>query len=649
MDERNKVWPDWKTVRIIGKGSFGTVYEIERDVFGHLEKAALKVISIPQSSSDIEDLYNDGYDEASITQRFESYLKDIVREYSLMAEMKGCNNIVYCDDLRYIQHDDGMGWDIYIKMELLESLPKVLERDFSEKQIIKLGLDMCNALVVCKGKNIVHRDIKPQNIFVAEDGTYKLGDFGIAKTAERTTSGTKTGTYKYMAPEVYNNQPYGSAADIYSLGLVLYWLLNERRTPFLPLPPQVPSASAEDEARKKRFDGEPILAPAHGSKELKTIVLKACAFEPSARYASAADMRRDLERLYYGRPLNIEEATESKWETTPPGESIGAETDSDDTGTVGAFGGKDQNGTVIALGSGGEENTGKHRIKKIMLLLLGAVIIILVLKLGLHLWYHQWTDATCTEPQRCTICGKVDTKALGHDWIPATCTEQQYCNTCGATGESTLGHQWVNATTTTPKTCSVCGKTEGAPLNPYADLTVGDVFTIGNYEQDSNSGNGTEKIEWMVLDKKVDKILAISRYALDCQRYHRQNESVSWSNCSVRIWLNSTFYNAAFNPTEKEYLLNKIGDIVFLLSLEELNDYYSSNSSRICRATSYAIAQNAYVNPQTGGSWWLLRTPGDDGSKYVMSVNSDGMIDYDGGKVASDRGTIRPAIWISTE
>lgn len=290
----NVSWPGWDVVGIIGAGSYGKVYEIQRDVFGHTEKAALKVISIPQDSGEIDELYNDGYDSESITQRFNSYLEEIVREYSLMSEMKGHTNVVYCDDLRYVQHDDGIGWDIYIKMELMTPLPKALSNGFSEDTVVKLALDLCNALILCKSRNIVHRDIKPQNIFVSADGDFKLGDFGIAKTAERTTSGTKTGTYKYMAPEVYNNQPYGHSADIYSLGMVLYWLLNERRTPFLPLPPRVPTATDEEHARESRFAGFPIPEPLHGSNGLKRIVLKACAFWPEDRYKTATEMREDI-------------------------------------------------------------------------------------------------------------------------------------------------------------------------------------------------------------------------------------------------------------------------------------------------------------------------------------------------------------------
>ena len=292
-----EIWPDWEVVRLIGQGSSGAVYEIERDVFGHKDKAALKVISIPQKNSDVDDLVSDGYDDASITKHFKSYLQDIVKEYSMMAEMKGCANIVYCDDVKYVQHSDGVGWDIFIKMELLTTLPKAIGKTVSDEQTVAIAKDICNALSFCEKHSVLHRDVKPQNIFVSSDGTYKLGDFGIAKTSERTSGGTKTGTYKYMAPEVFNNQPYGERADIYSLGMVLYWLLNERRMPFLPLSPEPPTASEEERARARRFSGEPIPAPAHGSAELKRIVLRACAFDPGERYMNADEMLRDLERI----------------------------------------------------------------------------------------------------------------------------------------------------------------------------------------------------------------------------------------------------------------------------------------------------------------------------------------------------------------
>ena len=327
MNEKATVpgWPGWETVRLIGRGSFGSVYEIERDIFGVKEKAALKIISIPQNDSEITELYSDGYDSESITERFQEHLKDIVREYSLVAALKGHPNIVRCDDIRYVQHDDGIGWDIYIRMELLTPLMDVLPSVTDVGQAVRIGEDLCKALAECQKNNLIHRDIKPQNIFLSPNGDYKLGDFGIAKSVDRTTSGTKTGTYKYMAPEVYNNQPYGSAADIYSLGLTMYWLLNERRTPFLPLPPIKPRISEEDAARARRFRGEPLPAPAHGSEELKRIVLKACAYDPKDRYHTADEMLHDL------NALGSAEKPQDAPSVTPPTEEV------EEDKTVGAW------------------------------------------------------------------------------------------------------------------------------------------------------------------------------------------------------------------------------------------------------------------------------------------------------------------------
>lgn len=294
-------WEDWHVINEIGRGGFGVVYEVERSQYGIQERAAMKVITIPQSLGEIDDLLIEGYDSNSITQRFDTFAEDIVREYGMMAQMKGNANIVYCDDYRIIQQDNGFGRDIYIRMELLTPLLKAMDRVSSETQIIRFGIEMCNALVACQKRKVIHRDIKPQNIFVSDDGVFKLGDFGIARKAEKTTRATVgKGTYQFMAPEVKNERPYGPTVDIYSLGLVMYWLLNERRSPFLPLPPAVPTYNEQQEAFWHRFSGEQLPAPKDGSRELKRIVLKACAFDPEDRYQSAAEMQADLRLLSGG-------------------------------------------------------------------------------------------------------------------------------------------------------------------------------------------------------------------------------------------------------------------------------------------------------------------------------------------------------------
>ena len=296
-DQSMPTWPGWETECLIGKGSFGAVYKIRRDIAGTLEYAAMKRITIPQSESELEEMRL-SYDEESITNLYKNHLQNITSEYNLMRELKNSANIVHCDDIRCVQHDDGIGWDIYIRMELLTPLTKYLQQKSAEEIVLPLARDMCAALVCCEKRDIVHRDIKPQNMFVSEDGSYKLGDFGIAKTMEKTTGGTKIGTYKYMAPEVFRYLPYNQTADIYSLGLVLYWMLNERRMPFLPLPPAKLGASMDSEAQSRRFSGEPLPPPAHGSEELKAIVLKTCTYDPKDRSVQISRLeRRGLQRL----------------------------------------------------------------------------------------------------------------------------------------------------------------------------------------------------------------------------------------------------------------------------------------------------------------------------------------------------------------
>lgn len=161
---------------------------------------------------------------------------------------------------------------------------------------------------LCQKYKIIHRDIKPENIFISDAGNFKLGDFGIARTVEKTTSGlSKKGTYTYMAPEVYKGEPYGPTVDLYSLGLVLYRLLNGNRTPFLPAAPAPITYADRENALAKRFSGASLPPPANAQGWLSKIVLKACAYAPGKRYSQPEQMRQDLEAVLAGKePLFLE-------------------------------------------------------------------------------------------------------------------------------------------------------------------------------------------------------------------------------------------------------------------------------------------------------------------------------------------------------
>ena len=291
----------WNITRLLGEGSYGKVFEIERSEFGQTYRAALKVITVPQSSAEVRSVISEGMSVSQAEAYFHGIVEELMHEFSIMFKLKGTANVVSCEDLRVLEHPDGIGWDILIRMELLHPLlPYVYEHPMARRDIIRLGIDICKALELCQRYNIIHRDIKPENIFISDNGDYKLGDFGIARTIERTSSGlSKKGTYSYMAPEVYAGKEYGFSVDTYSLGLVLYRMLNKNRGPFLPQPPEAITFSSREQALARRMSGEALPRPFYGEGRLGEIVLKACAFDPKDRYSSPQQLRQELEAILY--------------------------------------------------------------------------------------------------------------------------------------------------------------------------------------------------------------------------------------------------------------------------------------------------------------------------------------------------------------
>ena len=291
-EQLNSIWKGWELKDLIGEGSYGKVYKIERDEFGHVYQSALKVMTIPQSSAELRSVINDGMDETSAKEYFYSIVKEIVEEFTLMSRLKGNTNIVSYEDHAVIQVPEGIGWNIYIRMELLTPVLDYFRKSTTSiRDIVKLGIDICQALEICGQYNIIHRDVKPENIFISELGSYKLGDFG---------SLSRKGTINYMAPEVYKGEKYDQTVDIYSLGLVLYRLLNNNRMPFVPPYPQPILYADKEEANIKRMKGVKLEPPCNAHGRLAELVIKACAFNPADRYQTPSEMKRELKYILSG-------------------------------------------------------------------------------------------------------------------------------------------------------------------------------------------------------------------------------------------------------------------------------------------------------------------------------------------------------------
>ena len=298
----------WHIKRFIGAGSYGKVFEIERRDFDMVFTGALKAITIPADKSEYEQVLEAGMDREGASTYFRDYVQELNREIALMSRLKGHSNIVSYEDHQIIPHEDGIGWDILIRMELLKPINDALRQNksFTRAEVIRLGTDLCRALEVCGQYNIIHRDIKPANIFISDTGDYKLGDFGVARIASASTgASTRAGTVNYMAPEVFRGEKYTANVDIYSLGLVMYQLLNANRMPFYPPYPQPITFSAAEQARARRLAGEALPLPSGAQDALGQLVCKACAPDPAQRFAGPLALRKALEALPQAQPAPL--------------------------------------------------------------------------------------------------------------------------------------------------------------------------------------------------------------------------------------------------------------------------------------------------------------------------------------------------------
>ena len=286
-------WPGWECVRQIGAGAFGKVYEIQREENGKIYKAALKVISIPQEQSDIESALSEGMTKEEVTSYFKTFVNNITNEFVLMSDLKGYTNIVSYEDHMVLEREESIGWDILIRMELLIPLHKwIADHPMDEKDIIKLGSDVCRALELCHRNKIIHRDIKPENIFVNKNGDFKLKTFGSARLIDKLSQ--QRGACFYMAPEVFENNYYNEMSEVYSLGIILYKFLNNNCIPFLKQ--GIMSVQDLNRAMERRMSGEKIPAPINGNPKLKCAVLMCLEYEVHKRVQNVEVLQKILEQ-----------------------------------------------------------------------------------------------------------------------------------------------------------------------------------------------------------------------------------------------------------------------------------------------------------------------------------------------------------------
>ena len=293
------LWGMWRVDELIGQDGSGEIYKVYREEWGKRYVSAVKLISAEISPSDIKEAHTIGIEAASMPEYFKNHVNNILNEIEVLYKLRGSSNIVTYEDHAIFEKKDGTGWDILIRTEYLESLPDyMIKNKLSRNDILKLGIDICNALEACERERIIHRAIKDTNIFVSKNGDFKLGNFSIARElSEEGLVLPARSNPLFTAPEVLQMNNCDSNIDTYSLGMVMYKLLNRGRLPFLPLSPHPITAKDTENSILNIMAGKKPVPPVDAGEKLGDIILKACSYNQKDRFKSPAQFKHKLERI----------------------------------------------------------------------------------------------------------------------------------------------------------------------------------------------------------------------------------------------------------------------------------------------------------------------------------------------------------------
>lgn len=181
----------------------------------------------------------------------------------------------------------------------------------------------------------------------------------------------------------------------------------------------------------------------------------------------------------------------------------------------------------------------------------------------------------------------------------------------------------------------------------------GKIVTFGSYEQDGNETNGKEPMEWIAMRSQLGRVLLVSRYAIHSRPYNSEWKAVSWKDCTLRSWLNSTFYKSCFTAAQQEAIVTSelktayagttvtTQDKVFLIDANEAK--HMSKDLILCKPTQYA--KNRSTATSNGYCYWWLRDTTNRKSDANRVEPNGEVAEYGANTNATGVG-VRPAIWV---
>ena len=294
-------------LKLLGRGGSAEVYEAENKT-SHKNNFALKVIGFRNQNAD-SDFFNDAVAVQKDIGDFQDNVVKIYDHTELWVTFDEKDNVLSAVKEK---PENISRTTIKLQFVLMEKISSVISRtkggnikmlpeqlaQGDEQEILKLAYDIGTALKRAHDKNILHRDVKLENVFYSEKKKqYKLGDFGIAKKTDNGFATTIAFTKGYAAPEVRaSDEKYDNTADIYSFGMMLYVLANGLKFPA--------SNTYNVNSVIQYMPGFEVPFPEKDiSGDLYYVISKACSYNPDQRYQSMAEMLLDIEKLMYSDSL----------------------------------------------------------------------------------------------------------------------------------------------------------------------------------------------------------------------------------------------------------------------------------------------------------------------------------------------------------